>query len=65
MPRKIFCPSSSCPAVRGSEKIFGNEIGHVHSYDGSLHLNLHPVEIEHVIEKAWGERHPLAREDSL
>ncbi|KAI1404717.1 hypothetical protein F4819DRAFT_97285 [Hypoxylon fuscum] len=35
------------------------EICHVHSSDYSMHLNLHPEDVKEVIEKGWGERHPL------
>lgn len=36
------------------------EICHVHHSDRSLHLNLHPSDAAVVLEKGWGERHPLA-----
>ncbi|KAK6954443.1 hypothetical protein Daesc_004410 [Daldinia eschscholtzii] len=35
------------------------EICHVHDSDHSMHLNLHPDDIKEVIEKGWGQRHPL------
>ncbi|KAF2962811.1 hypothetical protein GQX73_g10762 [Xylaria multiplex] len=35
------------------------EICHVHNSDHSLHLNLHPDDAKEVIEKGWGQRHPL------
>ncbi|EEP81022.1 conserved hypothetical protein [Uncinocarpus reesii 1704] len=38
------------------------EVCHAHPSDGSLHLTLHPADVKYVIEKGWGERHPLARE---
>ncbi|EER42344.1 conserved hypothetical protein [Histoplasma capsulatum H143] len=38
------------------------EICHSHAYDGSMHLTLHPADVKTIIEKGWGERHPLARE---
>ncbi|KAI0022225.1 hypothetical protein F4780DRAFT_207986 [Xylariomycetidae sp. FL0641] len=41
------------------------EICHVHASDHSLHLNLHPDDAREVLEKGWGQRHPLARTDSL
>ncbi|KAF2242608.1 hypothetical protein BU26DRAFT_570682 [Trematosphaeria pertusa] len=50
---------------RPSERLFNSEIGHVHSYDGSLHLNLHPADVDKVLACGWGERHPLARGDVL
>ncbi|KAG4410763.1 hypothetical protein IFR04_016106 [Cadophora malorum] len=37
------------------------EICHVHHSDRSMHLNLHPEDARVVLEKGWGERHPLAR----
>ncbi|TVY58831.1 hypothetical protein LCER1_G001029 [Lachnellula cervina] len=37
------------------------EVCHVHHSDRSLHLNLHPDDAKVVLEKGWGERHPLAR----
>jgi hypothetical protein len=61
---KAMFPRDRCSA-RHSERIFGSEIGHVHEYDGSLHLNLHPRDIATVLTSRWGERHPLARGDRL
>jgi len=37
------------------------EICHVHASDKSMHMNLHPDDAKIVLEKGWGERHPLAR----
>jgi hypothetical protein len=37
------------------------EICHVHDSDRSMHLNLHPDDARVVLEKGWGERHPLSR----
>ncbi|KAG9232048.1 hypothetical protein BJ875DRAFT_486427 [Amylocarpus encephaloides] len=37
------------------------EIVHVHHSDRSMHMNLHPDDAKIVLEKGWGERHPLAR----
>jgi phospholipase/carboxylesterase len=39
----------------------GREFAHIHpGYDGSLHLTL-PVELAHeVVEKGWGEPHPVS-----
>jgi len=37
------------------------EIVHVHHSDRSMHMNLHPDDAKMVLEKGWGERHPLAR----
>ncbi len=38
----------------------GNEFAHVHPpYDGSLHMMLPEDDVPGVIEKGWGEAHPL------
>ena len=37
------------------------EICHAHPSDGSLHLTLHPDDARIVLERGWGQRHPLAR----
>ncbi len=37
------------------------EIVHAHKTDGSMHLHLHPEDMKIVLDKGWGERHPLAR----
>ncbi|KAI0136987.1 hypothetical protein BJ170DRAFT_38183 [Xylariales sp. AK1849] len=36
------------------------EICHVHNSDHSMHMNLHPDDVKEVLEKGWGQRHPLA-----
>lgn len=41
---------------------FDGEICHVHDTDHSLHAFLHPDDIKQVLEKGWGERHPMAWE---
>ncbi|EGZ77200.1 hypothetical protein NEUTE2DRAFT_78399 [Neurospora tetrasperma FGSC 2509] len=42
--------------------VCGNgEICHIHTHsDRSMHTNLHPDDIKEVLEKGWGERHPMA-----
>jgi len=37
------------------------EICHVHDSDRSLHMNLHPDDCQVILEKGWGERHPLSK----
>jgi hypothetical protein len=37
------------------------EICHVHHSDWSMHLSLHPDDAKVVLQKGWGQRHPLAR----
>ncbi|PGG95118.1 hypothetical protein AJ80_10023 [Polytolypa hystricis UAMH7299] len=39
------------------------EVCHSHPSDGSLHLTLHPADVKQILERGWGERHPLAREN--
>ncbi|KAM0564168.1 hypothetical protein ACHAPJ_000377 [Fusarium lateritium] len=36
------------------------EICHVHDSDHSMHMCLHPQDIKEVLDKGWGQRHPLA-----
>ena len=36
------------------------EIGHIHLFDGSMHIILSPSDTKEVIEKGWGELHGLA-----
>ncbi|KAH6712132.1 hypothetical protein BKA61DRAFT_633570 [Leptodontidium sp. MPI-SDFR-AT-0119] len=37
------------------------EICHVHHSDRSMHMSLHPDDAKVVLQKGWGQRHPLAR----
>ena len=36
------------------------EVGHIHMFDGSMHIILSPSDTKEVIEKGWGELHGLA-----
>jgi hypothetical protein len=36
------------------------ESGHVHPSDGSMHMIFGPSDSKTVIDKGWGERHPLS-----
>lgn len=36
------------------------EIFHIHDTDKSMHMSLHPDDIKEVLDKGWGQRHPLA-----
>lgn len=38
-----------------------SEICHIHASDGSMHMSLHPADLEIVLQSTWGERHPLSR----
>jgi len=41
--------------------VCGNgEVCHIHTSDRSMHMNLHPDDIKEVLEKGWGQRHPMA-----
>ncbi|KAG5938574.1 hypothetical protein E4U53_007974 [Claviceps sorghi] len=41
------------------------EIVHVHDSDHSMHLCLHPGDMDVVLRRGWGQRHPLARKGWL
>ena len=39
----------------------GREFAHLHpAYDGSLHLTLPPAAVQVVLDKGWGESHPIS-----
>lgn len=67
-PQK-FVTATSCLEKHGFAlfsrhpvNVCGNgEICHIHTHsDKSMHMNLHPDDIREVLEKGWGERHPMA-----
>ncbi|MGU3432407.1 hypothetical protein ACNHUS_05270 [Actinomycetes bacterium M1A6_2h] len=41
-------------------KVSRGEIAHVHAGDGSLHVVADPADARLIIERGWGELHPLA-----
>ena len=54
--------STRHPIAGTGKSIVEDEFVHLHpSYDGSLHLVLDKHDQEEVIEKGWGENHPLAQ----
>ncbi|KAL4894086.1 hypothetical protein BDV59DRAFT_176810 [Aspergillus ambiguus] len=66
----IFCRLGTSPptATAGLRPVFSRhtcngEVCHGHPSDGSLHLTLHPADVRLMLERGWGQRHPLARED--
>lgn len=67
LPQK-FVTATSCLEKHGFAlfarhplNVCGNgEVCHIHTSDRSLHLNLHPDDIKEVLEKGWGQRHPMA-----
>jgi hypothetical protein len=48
-------------ALNPVNRTCNGEICHVHATDKSLHLNLHPADAKVVLERGWGQRHPLAK----
>ncbi|RII09338.1 hypothetical protein DSC45_31170 [Streptomyces sp. YIM 130001] len=46
-------------AVLRGDSVTG-EVAHFHRPQGSLHLHLHPADVRPVVERGWGELHPLA-----
>ncbi|KAM7207701.1 hypothetical protein V8F20_001968 [Naviculisporaceae sp. PSN 640] len=67
LPEK-FVTATSCLEKHGFAlfarhpvNVCGNgEIVHIHNSDRSTHMNLHPDDIKEILEKGWGERHPMA-----
>lgn len=54
--------SSGLFALHPVNRTCGGEVCHTHPSDGgSLHLTLHPADVKTVLERGWGERHPLSR----
>lgn len=46
--------------------MIGREFAHIHpAYDGSLHMALSQRDFDEVINKQWGEKHPLAGMHSI
>jgi phospholipase/carboxylesterase len=44
----------------------GNEFAHVHPpYDGSMHMRLPDDQVVELLERGWGEHHPLVPEGKL
>lgn len=56
---KATCPDRE-HRVCGTEGEWDFELCHPHRNDGSLHMIMHPEDVKTVIEKGWGQRHPLA-----
>lgn len=51
------------PSTTHNHRITCNgEVCHSHPSDGSLHLTLHPADVKLILERGWGQRHPLARD---
>jgi hypothetical protein len=75
MPGTYVCPSlismpgsrafvldDSTPTPASEVFMIAREFAHIHpSYDGSLHMVLPPHIVRQVVERGWGEQHPVAR----
>ncbi|GFF26942.1 hypothetical protein IFM58399_01561 [Aspergillus lentulus] len=60
----IFCVAAAAQAQAQAQRhTCDGEVCHSHPVDGSLHLTLHPADVRAVLEKGWGQRHPLAWDD--
>jgi hypothetical protein len=44
---------------RPLSKLSQGEVAHIHPSDGSMHMIFSPSDAKQVIDKGWGERHPL------
>ncbi|MCJ1314264.1 hypothetical protein MMC25_007944 [Agyrium rufum] len=53
-------PDDAGVAGSRSSCVKSAEIVHLHTMDSSMHLTLHPSDAALVLEKGWGEMHPLA-----
>jgi len=61
---RTSCFEKNSSGIFSSEPITrtcGGEVCHAHPSDGSMHMTLHPADVKTILEKGWGERHPLAR----
>lgn len=52
-------PAGLAPATPMTVAEWGGEISHVRRLDSSAHVIMHPADCAEVIQKGWGERHPL------
>ncbi|KAA8651958.1 uncharacterized protein ATNIH1004_000858 [Aspergillus tanneri] len=60
----IFCRRSTIAQQQQRSRITcDGEVCHTHPIDGSLHLTLHPADVKVILERGWGQRHPLAWAD--
>jgi hypothetical protein len=54
--------SEEVTGARREAFLIGREFAHVHPpYDGSMHMMLPPEAVGELLEKGWGEPHPMAR----
>lgn len=57
----LFVVPNGCWGEMTLRQRCGGEVCHAHPSDGSLHLTLHPADAATVLNRKWGELHPLAR----
>ena len=59
---RAFVLDDSSPTPASEVFMIGREYAHIHpSYDGSLHMVLPPHLVRQVVERGWGEQHPVAK----
>ncbi|EAU39009.1 conserved hypothetical protein [Aspergillus terreus NIH2624] len=61
--RRVAASTPRATAAGVHHRTCNGEVCHSHPSDGSLHLTLHPADVALLLERGWGQRHPLARED--
>ncbi|CAK7226161.1 hypothetical protein SCUCBS95973_006106 [Sporothrix curviconia] len=65
---EALCTATSCIEKHGfglfarhPVNVWGQgEVFHIHDSEKSMHMSLHPDDIKEVLDKGWGQRHPLA-----
>jgi phospholipase/carboxylesterase len=59
---RAFVLDDSTPTPFNEVFMIGREYAHIHpSYDGSLHMVLPAHLVLQVVERGWGEQHPVAK----
>ncbi|CAN5826717.1 hypothetical protein BH23ACT12_BH23ACT12_01040 [soil metagenome] len=59
---RAFVLDDSSPTTLCEAFMIGREYAHIHpSYDGSLHMVLAAHLVRQVVERGWGEQHPVAK----
>jgi hypothetical protein len=59
---RALCVAESLGTGPRAAFLIGREFAHIHPPpDGSMHLALSPKDAHEIIEKGWGEQHPVAR----
>lgn len=59
---RAFVLDNSAPTPASQVFMIGREFAHIHPpVDGSLHMVLPPHIVRQVVERGWGEQHPVAQ----